>query len=156
MGAFFCDIDGTLSDDRWRRKYFDEAKERFKKTNCPAEFDIYNQFSPNDTVYPDIRDFVNEYMGDVVLITSRTGNFRDITEKWAKNNNIKYKDVRMRMRRDGRPNWVVKACMIQDYVRINRSIVKYIIDDDPNILRLRSHYPDAELLIAENGALKKG
>ena len=99
----FVDLDGTLSDDRWRR-------------DAIPDWDAYHAGIPNDKVRSVVAGIVND-LGvnhEIVILTGRPARFMGPTIDWLNNNDIGWDDISMRGDDDFRPTPEVKLTRVRD------------------------------------------
>ena len=166
--TIYCDIDGTISDDRPRHNLLNEAKKKFEKNKTTECYDEYHSLLFSDREFSDVMNYLNRKMADgsdIIFITARTTKWRKLTIRWISqripdffDNNIPRRNkLYMRFDSDTRPNEIVKADQIRrDLVNshLTSESVKFIIDDSTIILDyLGSLHPEAKLLLANCGEL---
>ena len=141
----FCDLDGTLSDDRPRAGSLKNAYENFKADRKPGVFDDYHFGLDEDEVYHGVNKFLRECIDrkDVlVLITARTERWRTKTLSWLRSQTpgvySHYTKLIMRGNTDIRRNWELKKSLIKEYI-LNHWCGDYeniyIVDDDLIVLK---------------------
>ena len=111
-----CDIDSTISDDRWRRNLLEEALK--KQAACVAEgendfFDPFHERCGEDMPFPAATSKIVAAWEDganILFNTARTEKHRTATTAWLKKNigNGVHFMLAMRGNRDHSPNWKVK------------------------------------------------
>lgn len=105
-----CDIDGTVADISHREHYLIN-KDQKGRTNWKAFFSEMNK----DTVREEIRSLLYDCYCvqyapcEVVFLTGRPEDYRDVTEKWLEDNRFYYTELHMRPKGDRRPDWIVKS-----------------------------------------------
>lgn len=111
------DIDGTLADHDGRNPY-----EYIKCLNDKVVLPVKE--------LNNILDETNDYK--IIICSGRPDEFRELTEKWLKDNNIYYDELRMRDSRDYRSDFVVKSEMwrsiMKDYY------IAFMIDDRTQVV----------------------
>ena len=92
------DLDGTLSNDKWRRKYLpseevaetlDNGQERINELK-EEDFDRYNHSLGADAPYPELQERVQNWAknDDIIYLTARPFKYRDITRKWLSRHDL--------------------------------------------------------------------
>ena len=95
---YIVDLDGTLSNDKWRRKYLpteevaetlDNGQERVNELK-EEDFDRYNHAMGADAPYPGMQKLVQKQFkyGRVVYLTARPFEYAEATEKWLSLHNL--------------------------------------------------------------------
>ena len=103
----FVDLDGTLSDDRWRR-------------DAIPDWDAYHAGIPNDSPRETVAQFLlltSHCFDQVVILTGRPARFRGETIEWMKANSIPYDDILMRPNDDFSSNADVKLVLARECLR---------------------------------------
>lgn len=102
QGTLFCDIDGTIADLEHRRKYV-----RTKPKNWPAFEKTMHLDSPIEHVIGAVRTL---YLAgwDVVMMTGRGAQKRDVTAAWLIEHNVPYHAMYTRALKDYRSDDIVK------------------------------------------------
>ena len=107
---YIVDLDGTLSNDEWRRKYFpseevaetlDNGQERINELTQES-YCSYNYKLTSDAPYPEMQELVRKQFkcGKVVYLTARPSSYREMTEEWLSRNGLDGHE-RLFMREDG-------------------------------------------------------
>lgn len=115
--AVICDIDGTLAHMVNRgpydtSKYLDDEKDDF----------IHNLFSLLT-------------IGEVarIIVSGRSDEFKDVTEKWLKTHGISYDHLYMRPAGDMRNDAIVKKELYEKYIEPKYNI-KVVLDDRDRVV----------------------
>ena len=155
----FCDIDGTISDDRPRAHLLAEAHKmaEVRNTQSPSHFDRYHSRLSNDDIFPDVVEALllcHKQGKSIVFVTGRTEKWRKETANWlaAKCPQLCEIYSHLYMRDDYAvvSNEKNKASHIRNY----HGIIDTIIDDSETVLDyLRKEYPTAHLVLAKDGTL---
>ena len=85
-----CDLDGTLADDRHRRKYL---------IRRPKAYNRYHAESRADTIVTPVARLLRAYEAvgyRIAIWTGRPECYRDPTEEWLGKHDIPYHALRMR------------------------------------------------------------
>jgi len=115
--VIICDIDGTLAK-KGERDIFD-----FAKCEC-------------DTVIEPVKTIVNKcFPTKVLLLTGRSEQFREPTERWLKANSIRYDTLLMRSDGDIRNDTIVKKEIFDRYINSQHNVL-FIIDDRRRVVRM--------------------
>ena len=103
------DIDGTIADVRHRLHHIQGPGRK----NWKAFFEAMD----HDTPIPDMIRQVHELESDheIIVVTGRPEHYRRRTEKWLKENGIRYARLFMRPDGDHRPDYTVKAEVLREY-----------------------------------------
>ena len=91
MNYIFCDLDGTLSDDR----------HRFPLLNAKNDYQEYHLQLGKDPVKMDVLERVHRMLSDsqpakLVLVTMRPNIYRETTEEWLSRHQVHYNKLLMR------------------------------------------------------------
>jgi len=119
------DIDGTLSDCSHRIQF---AKNKdWNSFFAGIEKDKVNENTKQliDLTYPDY---------PVVLVTGRPEKYREVTEKWLKDNGIRHDALYMRKDNDRRSDTITKQEILDLY--LDKTKIEMAVDDRPSILRI--------------------
>lgn len=117
--AIVVDIDGTLANHEPHRSPYDTSK------------------YAEDTVFEHVRRVVNAYgdWNDVILLSGRDSEFRDVTEAWLNDNVITWSELFMREQGDKRNDAVVKYELFKKHVEPNYNVIG-VFDDRPRVIRM--------------------
>lgn len=102
----FVDLDGTLSDDRWRR-------------DAIPDWDAYHAGIPNDSPREVVARFLCKASGmfdSICVLTARPAKHRGETIRWLEKNSVPYDDVLMRADDDYSPTAEVKLHLAREYL----------------------------------------
>lgn len=123
------DIDGTLANT-------DERRLVYLRTE-PKNWDAFHFGSITDYVNLNVYELYQAYHDqgtDIVILTARPETYREITEKWLRQNGIFYKKLLMRADRDYRKDGLVKLDEIR-LLEAEYGIAPIIIfDDSENVI----------------------
>lgn len=117
--AIMVDIDGTLAE-KGDRDIYDGSK-------------VYL-----DTVIKPVAGLVSHMhnVGDVVIIMSgRDAEYKEVTERWLRDNNIPYDHIYMRPAGDRRQDWIVKKELYDEHIN-GKYNVRFVIDDRKQVKRM--------------------
>ena len=109
-----CDIDWTLSE-KWERDIYDSAKAYL------------------DRIIPPVRLVVNSMKCDVIVMSGRSSDHREITEQWLKDNDVDYHTLIMRPSGDTRPDYIVKKELYEKHIK-DKFNVLFSIDDRVSVV----------------------
>ena len=109
--VMIVDIDDTLSNASHRR-HFIEGREK----NWEGFFDGMSQ----DTVNEHIKKKCEVYPHEILLMTGRTEKYKEITEKWLEDNNIRYHYLVMKPDKDK---------FVKDFVFKEKFTLMYILPE---------------------------
>ena len=124
------DLDGTIADCKHRLKYINGIDGIDGKKNWKDFF----RYMGNDTIIESTKQLVDltykDY--DVVVVTGRPAEYKEVSEKWLKDNNVRYNAIYMRPKGDYRPDYVVKQEIIDLYLEVNK--IEMWIDDKEEVI----------------------
>lgn len=139
LKAIIIDIDDTLSNAGHRRKHIESE---------PRNWERFFQGMQYDPVNLHIKKVMDSYDSEIILLTGRIMQYKDITEKWLNDNDIKYSLLIMK------PNEIkyINDFMFKEQVykkQISRQYnVEYAIDDRQVVremfeaLNVKCYHPD--------------
>jgi len=127
-----CDIDGTVADITHREHLL--KKNSKGRVNWKAFFSLMDK----DVVREHIKDMIYMSWPDcqVVFLTGRPEDYRDVTEKWLDDNGFEYIELHMRPLGDRRPDYIVKSEFVLTLME-KYDIVIALEDREPVIKMLR-------------------
>lgn len=125
-----CDIDGTIADIKHRLHYVKGEKKDWK--GFFGEMD-------KDTVRTDVFEILEKHRAngaDVIFVTARPEDYKEVTVEWLLKNKLLRDDTLMFMRRSGdtRDDTIVKKQIYDKYLA-NMNIIQ-VIDDRPKVIRM--------------------
>jgi predicted secreted acid phosphatase len=100
---YVFDIDGTVADNSARTKWVEQTPKDWKK---------YNETMANDKPIADIIELLqtlDDGFNTIIFCTGREEVYREVTEKWLRENNIVGNPVYMRAAKDYRSDSIVKV-----------------------------------------------
>lgn len=110
--AIIVDIDGTLSNDLWRRHTYKHAQRDWNEINAMCKYDM-----PNPWCQAIVENF--SAMGyHIIFLTARNSNSRELTEQWLMlniNPKVDYTLI-MRPELDLRDDWMVKETVYRNEI----------------------------------------
>ena len=157
MRLVLCDLDGTISDDRWRKEFIQDKY-----------FAKYHQCLGDDIPYKNVVDTIcfRHSIGHLIYFTTaRPSDYRKSTKMWLDRHlpNMPF-NLQMRKGEDTRPSPLVKRDMVSNIISSNLGQIESItiIDDEREnliemsgiALRYLSH-DQIKLIIAHNGQLRQ-
>ena len=119
------DLDGTISDDTWRRDRIPS------QVDDSQGWDYYHEGSIDDKP---MNIHLVGYKN--IVITSRPCKFRTITMEWLAKNGVEYTVLLMRNQGDIRPAWQVKQDALQylrDIYDIHNKDIDVAYDDNEDV-----------------------
>ena len=87
-----------------------------------------------DAVHDDVKGMLDYTYADlpVVMVTGRPDSYKALTEKWLKDNDIRYDAIYMRREHDRRSDVEVKQEILDKY--LDKSMVEVSIDDRNSVV----------------------
>ena len=116
--AIIVDMDGTLAI-MCDRSPFDVSK-------CDRDL-------PNKPVLETVYKWQNSVK--VIILSGRTDDGKELTEKWLKQYDVKYSEIHMRKTGDMRKDSIVKQEIYDQFIR-DRYNVKFILDDRNQVVQM--------------------
>lgn len=118
------DIDGTLADVEHRQVWVRDGKKRWDKFNA-----LMAEDAPKQDIIK-LNHILYAAGQTIILCSGREEIHRDVTEKWLKDNDVKYHDLFMRRKMDFRKDSIVKKELLMDIRAIG--FEPWIVFDDRN------------------------
>lgn len=117
--AFIFDIDGSLSHNDGHRSFYDYSK-------------VYA-----DTVHNHVASVCNDVgtSHHVLIVSGREDSCRGETERWLRDNNIRYDELYMRSSGDNRADTIVKMEILRDKIAPEFEVIA-AIDDRPSVCEM--------------------
>lgn len=129
-----CDIDGTIADIKHRLHFVNnEDGTPKKKKDWKGFFGTMDR----DEIRQEVVDYLNERSDpdiNLVFVTARPDDYRDVTEEWMEEQGLGGYPVIMRRSGDKRPDTEVKQEMYDKYFK-HYDVVE-VIDDRPSVIRM--------------------
>jgi len=124
-----------------------------KTLSIPIDRDIYDinksqNDIPNNYVI-DLLKLDSFSSFDILILTGREEKFRIITEKFLKNNEIKFEELFMRENKDYRLNHLIKKEIIIKKIKPKWDIY-FAIDDDPKVIEMYKKDLNINSLLVNN------
>lgn len=123
--CIIVDIDGTLANINHRRKDLLVDKD-WKKFNSRMDKDIINPWCLEI-----INQFKSQY--DIILATGRSEDFREVTLKWLKNNEVFYTKLFFRKSNDSRDDRIIKEEIFREKVSPSYDTL-FVVDDRKKVV----------------------
>jgi len=147
------DLDGCISDDRWRRHLIEPRdNEVVKKKRL---FDDYHQLSAFDKLCN--THLLHLLLGqEAIIFTGRTVKFRAITQEWLRRNSVPVKHLLMRNNDDHRPSPELKRTFLEwlgMLYEVPRNQIVCAYDDREDVVAMYKEFglPAFCVSINENG-----
>jgi hypothetical protein len=129
MRYIICDLDGTLANVDHRREYFPDGKLNWKK---------FHSEIINDSVNKWCELILNKFFFDkdleIILLSGRSEDYRDVTLEWLKKHNINYHYLFMRKSKDNRKDSIVKEELYEECKKRFTGEVLFVIDDRQQVV----------------------
>lgn len=122
------DIDGTLADIAHRRPFLDGDRPDWNKFNSHMGDDV-----PNTPVVELYRTLWDTEKYDLIIVSGRNEDFREITERWLVWNEIPFTQLLMRPSGDFRPDVEVKSDILAKIQSAKRDIL-FAVDDRQSVV----------------------
>lgn len=117
------DLDGTISDDRWRRWLIDPQ--------AATVDEMYHHYH----LHLDQDQFVNKWTLDcdvpIVILTARPEYTRELTMRWLERHNVEFQQLLMRPEGDHRSSPLLKLGLIAEH---NLQEIEYAFDDREDVI----------------------
>lgn len=127
--AILVDLDGTLCDITHRRHFVQTHPKNWKAFSEAMVFD-----KPNPAVEFVYRALSNyKYETDIIIVSGRSDEYQEKTEKWLRYNAFNYDSLYMRKEGDYRDDSIVKG-EIADEIEKTHNIL-FVFDDRPRVVR---------------------
>lgn len=124
------DIDGTVADCTHRQHHVNgEGKKDWK-----SFFSTMDEDTPRTDVYQKAMDEAIHAGAEIIFVSARPEDYRDVTEAWLKKHDMDYIALVMRGRGDSRPDTQVKRDIHEKYLK-QYEIVK-VFDDRPVVIEM--------------------
>ncbi|GHF17922.1 hypothetical protein GCM10017044_10510 [Kordiimonas sediminis] len=117
------DVDGTLADIAHRRHFVQNGKKDWR-----AFFKHMGDDTPNAPVVGLYQALQASDRYDLVIVSARPDNYRELTEQWLVWNGISFDRLIMRKETDNRPDTEVKKDILDMLLAEGREIA-FVVDD---------------------------
>lgn len=124
------DVDGTLADIQHRRPLVEGAKPDWKAFNSKMGDD-----TPNIPIVELYKTLWNSDRYELVLVSGRSEDQREITEQWLFWNDIPFSKLLLRPSKDFRPDVEIKKEILDDLRRQNKKIL-FVVDDRKSVVNM--------------------
>lgn len=128
MKTVVFDIDGTLADIEHRRPMLDGDRPNWAAFNAAMGEDTLN--APIVSLYRTLWA-ASDY--DVIVVSGRNEDFRDITERWFVWNELPFDRLIMRKSTDHRADYLVKQD-ICDMLLAEGKQIEFVVDDRQQVV----------------------
>lgn len=117
--AFIFDIDGTLAFNDGHRSFYDYTQ-------------VYG-----DQVKYEVASVANDLGNShhIIIVTGRDASAVPDTERWLRDNNIRYDAIHSRPEGDGRPDAIVKYEILRDKIAPHYDVLG-VFDDRPSVCEM--------------------
>lgn len=109
--AIICDIDGTLAHNTGRGWY---------------DYELLHTDDVDEVVYDILDRYADDH--DILIVTGRSDDCRDVTLEWFKENDIPVDKMFMRKTGDERQDSVVKQQIFDTHIR-GKYDVSFVLED---------------------------
>lgn len=123
------DIDGTVADCSHRRHHVEGDKKDWK-----AFFQNMEKDTPRTEVYDNAVNDAKAHDAEIVFVTARPEDHREVTEQWLRENKMEGVGLLMRRKDDTRPDTEVKFDIYNRYLK-QYNIIK-VYDDRPAVIQM--------------------
>lgn len=124
--AIWVDMDNTLSDATHREHFLGTGRKNWK-----AFFDAMDKDPINDWCRM-ITNSIYDY-ADVLICSARPEDYREVTEKWLKDNTVWYNKLIMRQKGDFRKDSIVKEIFLDFEIKTKYNLL-FSIDDRKQVI----------------------
>lgn len=128
MKVVLFDIDGTLADINHRRVFLAEDKPNWKLFNSKMGND-----TPNHPVVSLYNTLWNAGVFELILVSGRNQEYRQITEQWLVWNEIPFDRLLMRNTGDTRADFLVKQDILNLLISEGKQI-EFVVDDRQQVV----------------------
>lgn len=123
-----CDIDGTVAECDHRRHHLDKEPKDWK-----SFFGEMGKDTPRLHVYDDANDMAVHNGGELIFVSARPEDYREVTEEWLRYYGMDHTHLIMRPKGDKRPDTEVKQMIYDKYLN-HYDIIK-VFDDRPSVIK---------------------
>lgn len=124
-----CDIDGTVADITHRLEYVKGDKKDWK-----AFFGAMDKDTRRWSVYKQAMEEAVANDGELIFVSARPEDYREVTEKWLADNFMEHTHLIMRPSGNSRPDTEVKQAIYDKFLK-KYNIIK-VYDDRPSVIRM--------------------
>lgn len=124
--AIIVDIDGTLANIDHRRKFVE---------NKPKDWNNFRKGILNDTLNTWCARIIQQMKTryEIILCSGRMEDERIDTEKWLKDNDVRYSKLLMRKLGDYRNDSIIKAEIYENEIEPKYNVI-FVIDDRKRVV----------------------
>lgn len=129
---YVFDIDATLANAGWRNCIAGPEPDRNNRKKYLKWLKKVQskKMLMKDKPVPGMRELTKAVKKDAIYLTSRSENFRDVTEKWLRKHKFPNLTLYMRGKNDWKSSGKFKEAVILSLVK-NRKMNVIVFDDDP-------------------------
>lgn len=124
------DVDGTLAKIEHRRTFVECEKPDWKTFNS-----LMGDDTPNVPIVELYKTLWNSGKYDLILVSGRSEDYREITEQWLFWNSIPFSKLLLRPSKDFRPDVEIKKEFLDQLRRQNRNIL-FAVDDRKSVVNM--------------------
>lgn len=124
--AIIVDIDGTLSDDRWRRHLVASGQATWDDIHTMSKYDAPNKWCL------DIIDAMHNKGYKIVFVTARNEKYRQDTLNWLNANVVCNYELFMRPELDTSDDWIIKKNLYHSEVEPTHEI-EFCLEDKGSV-----------------------
>lgn len=124
-----CDIDGTVADCTHRLHHVKKDPKDWKSFFAEMGAD-----SPRYDVYEQVRDLAVDNHAQVIFVSARPEEYREVTEEWLRGCQMEHFHLIMRRSGDRRPDTEVKQEILNKQLK-HYEILK-VFDDRPSVIEM--------------------
>ena len=128
MKTVIFDVDGTLADISHRRHFVTNNKKNWAQFNAQMGEDVINPAVVE--LYCTLWDS-QKY--DIIIVTGRSEEFREVTEQWLAWKNIPFNRLIMRKARDNRQDSLIKQDIL-DALKAEGKDIVFAVDDRQQVV----------------------
>jgi len=123
--AIIVDLDGTLCNVDHRLHFVRDKRKNWRKFFLELVNDSVNEWCH------EIMKRFSDY--EILLVSGRPEDYRDITESWLKEKEITYKSLHMRKANDFRKDDIIKTEIYNNFIKDNYDVL-FTIDDRKQVV----------------------
>lgn len=124
------DLDGTLSDTKWRRHHVEGDK-----PDWHAFFEAMGDDKVNEAVVTLYRTLWESHKFQMYIVSGRPAVYQKVTELWLTFNDIEFHRLYMRPEGEQRPDDQVKEEMLRE-IRSEGKTILFTVDDRKSIVAM--------------------
>lgn len=126
--AIIVDIDGTLADATHRLHLLEST---------PKKWDEFHRSSEKDEINPWCLEIVERFSHDheIVLLTGRGNEYREVTRKWLKEKNVSFDQLFMRELGDRRSDFEIKKEIFLEKISLDHKVL-FVIEDRMSVVAM--------------------